>query len=543
MARRPATRIGRSRMRGCRASAGRARRGACGRRAAAPGTRLRPSPRDRVRREAEPARSAATSSARRRLLEEAAQLGLDAARAEELERRCSAGAARVEPEDPSRRHRRGDRYEAPWSSCSTSTGSCELLDAERDEERRRLDEARRTPLARRAGGARARPRRRGGRRGGRPRGPRARHVRARRRQAARRRSRLGVGSLVSRRAPPRARATTRRAGVVARRTPRRRVAVAFDEPPPDWATDGRVVLELEPSPVTWERLSAGIAPAARRRREGERWHAVLAGAAPRFARSSPAGRAPREPQRSTRSRPRALDLADRAEDLALVHGPARDRQDDGARRGRSAAPSPAASRCSPPRPRTSRWTTSSSGSPRRASPAFASATPRASCPPCSTHTLEARVAAHESARIARGLVEEAIALRREARKRKQQRGPGRFSASRGQERDARALFAEARALEDARRGRGARARAGGARDAHLARRRPRSPAAASRSRSSTRRRRRSSPPPTSRSSAPSARCSRAITCSSRRRSSPPRRRRAGSGSRSSSGSSRCTATP
>jgi predicted DNA helicase len=63
-------------------------------------------------------------------------------------------------------------------------------------------------------------------------------------------------------------------------------------------------------------------------------------------------------------------------------------------------------------------------------------------------TLEARVASHESARIAAGLVEEALALRRDARKRRDRRGPGRFSESRGAERRARELLAEARALED-----------------------------------------------------------------------------------------------
>jgi ATP-dependent RNA/DNA helicase IGHMBP2 len=63
------------------------------------------------------------------------------------------------------------------------------------------------------------------------------------------------------------------------------------------------------------------------------------------------------------------------------------------------------------------------------------------------HTLEARAEAHEASRIARGLVQEAFALRRAASKRKQRRGPGRFSEARAAERDARALFAEARALE------------------------------------------------------------------------------------------------
>jgi ATP-dependent RNA/DNA helicase IGHMBP2 len=63
------------------------------------------------------------------------------------------------------------------------------------------------------------------------------------------------------------------------------------------------------------------------------------------------------------------------------------------------------------------------------------------------HTLEARVASHEAARIAAGLVKEALALRRDARKRKQRRGPGRFSEARDAERQARALLSEARALE------------------------------------------------------------------------------------------------
>jgi ATP-dependent RNA/DNA helicase IGHMBP2 len=64
-----------------------------------------------------------------------------------------------------------------------------------------------------------------------------------------------------------------------------------------------------------------------------------------------------------------------------------------------------------------------------------------------SHTLEAQAEEREPARIARGLVEEAIALRRSAAKRRQKRGPGRFSTSREQYRDARSLLAEARALE------------------------------------------------------------------------------------------------
>jgi predicted DNA helicase len=63
------------------------------------------------------------------------------------------------------------------------------------------------------------------------------------------------------------------------------------------------------------------------------------------------------------------------------------------------------------------------------------------------HTLAARAEGHEAARIAKGLVEEALALRRSAAKRRQKRGPGRFSEARADARDARALLAEARVLE------------------------------------------------------------------------------------------------
>jgi superfamily I DNA and/or RNA helicase len=67
--------------------------------------------------------------------------------------------------------------------------------------------------------------------------------------------------------------------------------------------------------------------------------------------------------------------------------------------------------------------------------------------PLLDRTLEARTAAHEAARIAAGLVEEALALRRAALGRRRRRGPGRFSEARAAERDARGLLAEARALE------------------------------------------------------------------------------------------------
>jgi len=313
-----------------------------------------------------------------------------------------------------------------------------LLDAERQEERLRLEEARgRLSLAERearglavadveaveegalAGRALvtyARP--------GRPLGA----------------GRIGIGSLVS--------VTSRRedrpdapSGVVARRT-RGAIAVAFDEPPPDWATDGRVVLELEPSPVTWERLAGGIAR-LRDEKAGRRWHGLLTGEAPRFL-SAPRG--PALPHVLNAEQGEALDLADRAEDLALVHGPPGTGKTTvlvevvrrAVARGEqvlAAAPSNLAVDNLVERLAAAGLACVRLGHPARVLPAVLA------------HTLEARTEGHESARIARGLVEEAFALRRTAAKRRQKRGPGRFSASREQWRDARALLAEARALE------------------------------------------------------------------------------------------------
>ena len=253
-------------------------------------------------------------------------------------------------------------------------------------------------------------------------------------------ARIGAGSLVrvQLRREPREDAPL---GVVARRT-RARLAIAFDDPPPDWATEGRVVLELEPSPVTWERLAAGLRRMADAK-EGRRWHGVLGGVAPRWESRA---RGPALAAKLNPEQERALDLADRALDLALVHGPPGTGKTSvlvevvrrAAARGEpvlAAAPSNLAVDNLVERLAEVGVDGVRVGHPARVLPALLE------------HTLEVRVASHESARIAQGLVAEALELRRAARKRKARRGPGRFSEAREAERSARALLAEARTLE------------------------------------------------------------------------------------------------
>ena len=251
-------------------------------------------------------------------------------------------------------------------------------------------------------------------------------------------SQLSAGALV--------RVTLRReqredapSGVVARRT-RQKISLVFDEPPPDWATDGRVVLELLSSSTTHDRLAGAV----RRMREARRWHPVLRGEPPRFddrPRSTEDAPALNAEQKA------ALALAERAQDFSLVHGPPGTGKTTvlvevirrAAARGETviaAAPSNLAVDNLVERLVAAGLDAVRVGHPARVLPAVLE------------HTLEEKTRAHPQAQIARELSDQAFRMRADARKRKQRRGPGRFSESREQEREARRMLAEARELED-----------------------------------------------------------------------------------------------
>ena len=250
---------------------------------------------------------------------------------------------------------------------------------------------------------------------------------------------IGVGSIV-RVLPRRDPSDDAPAGIVARRQ-RASLGIVFDEPPPGWATQGRVSIELLPSSATHDRLSGAV----RRMREARRWHPVLRGDAPRFeerARPAPGIEHALNPEQAL-----ALELAERAQDVMLVHGPPGTGKTTvlvelvrrAASRGEkvlASAPSNLAVDNLAERLVAAGIDVVRVGHPARVLPAVVE------------HTLDQKTEAHPQAQIAAELVAQALRLRADARKRNQRRGPGRFSEARAQEREARQLLSEARELED-----------------------------------------------------------------------------------------------
>jgi len=250
---------------------------------------------------------------------------------------------------------------------------------------------------------------------------------------------LGVGAIV-RVMPKREAADDAPTGIVARRQ-RARIGIAFDESPPDWATEGRVAIELLPSSATYDRLAGAV----RRMRDARRWHPVVRGEPPRFE-AHPRD-APGIQHRLNQEQQAALEQAERANDLMLVHGPPGTGKTTvlvelirrAAARGEkvlAAAPSNLAVDNLVERLVAAGIDAVRVGHPARVLPGVLE------------HTLDQKTQAHPQAQIAAELVDEALRLRADTRKRKQRRGPGRFSEARAREREARQLLAEARELED-----------------------------------------------------------------------------------------------
>jgi ATP-dependent RNA/DNA helicase IGHMBP2 len=237
-------------------------------------------------------------------------------------------------------------------------------------------------------------------------------------------------------------------GVVSRRT-RVKLSIALDQPPPDWATVGRVAVELMPHAATHERL-LGAVRRMQNLKEGKRWHPILSGAPPRLETGSNQDAEHGFHPQADHFNPEqqaAIALCEQSLDVALVHGP------PGTGKTtvlvelirRAAARGEQVLACAPSNLAVDnlveRLADKGLDCVRLGHPARVLAS-------VLEHTLEEKAKAHPDAEIARDLVKQALQLKREASKKEQRRASDRFSAARSQEREARQLFAEARAKED-----------------------------------------------------------------------------------------------
>ena len=246
-------------------------------------------------------------------------------------------------------------------------------------------------------------------------------------------------------------------GVVARRT-RLKISIAFDQEPPDWASEGRIGLELLPSPQTHERLLGALrrikdtasSGSTGRSNEGKRWHDVLRGEAPRFDNLPLFDRDLSNPEIPARFNPEqreAIARCERARDLLLLHGPPGTGKTTvlveiirrAAARGETVlacAPSNLAVDNLVERLAAAGLDCVRLGHPARVLPSVLE------------HTLDEKIASHPQAVLAQELVRQALRLKAQARKQRDRgRSAERFAEARAADREANALFGEARRRE------------------------------------------------------------------------------------------------
>jgi superfamily I DNA and/or RNA helicase len=256
-------------------------------------------------------------------------------------------------------------------------------------------------------------------------------------------ARLGVGDIVELR-PRKAEVEEPARGIVARRAASR-VTIAFDRPPPPYVSEGRLLIDLVPNDVTFERMRAALRRvmemdrgAPRRRRD------VLLGTEPaRFERAQPV--APSRPLNPEQEEAVARALA--ARDVFLVHGPPGTGKStvlaevavQAVRRGErvlACAASNAAVDHLLDLCLQSGLGAIRIGHPARVAERFL------------THTLDVLVEQHPDRQLARDLFEEGYDLLGYARRQRARGRSGeRFANARGAQALARKLFDEARALE------------------------------------------------------------------------------------------------
>ncbi len=253
-------------------------------------------------------------------------------------------------------------------------------------------------------------------------------------------ARIDEGDLVD--LSPRRAVEPERARAVVIRRRRDTLTVAFDQAPPDWCREGRLVVDLRPNDVTWTRARANVL-AVRDDPKGQRRRDVLeAVRPPRFDPIALRDKGSLNPEQEL-----AIARCLAAEELALVHGPpgtgktttliAYLREELG--RGRRAlvlAPSNAAVDLL-----TAKLVEVGATPLRLGHPARVDASLHG-------YTLEGRLDAHPTVIAARALMDEAWSLLGYARRQRTRgRSADRFAQAHDAQKTARAMLAEARGME------------------------------------------------------------------------------------------------